>query len=539
MVMIVPERVHVPGFPNTAAARAKLDNALDATFGHGHTPGLFDPATQTIAVVQERPDAQRWTLGGGSPRAKVAGLSERARKEGWDIVEIDLDSNHAIVAHLTPAQRALRKRLALFAKVDPWAIEVCVEATGDRIDMVQLLRTPDISADADKALEFWRSALAVIPGADPQWRVERDPISGRVVFTRRIDPLLKVIDYPWDEEIGIDSIPFSVDEDGTPVRLKIVESNILIGGIPGSGKSGASTAILAGLSRLEHVALYGVDLKLVELDMWSPRFERTALTAASAHDLLGRLMAEMFERYKWLRLNKRKKFSADMFDDQHPLIVLVIDELARLVQTGDQKFTTEINGYLRQLVALGRAAGIVVITMTQKPETAVIPSSFRDLLAQRVAFATTTREMTDTVLGSGVSQNGGDAHLIPQSLKGANFLTNEESRTPRRTRAYWVPDEEVPTLAERTAHLKVGLRLPEPIPFDADLDIEEEGMPSKPGLADAFEGFDDVFDAPPSNDTDAVTFDLSALGEPDPRAVAPLRDEDFDTTPEADDIFAV
>lgn len=535
--MIVPERVSVPGFPNTAAARANLDKSFDATFGHGWTPGLFDTATQTVAVVQERPDVKRWRLAVGSRQAQVNGLIAEARDGGWDIVEIDFDENCAYVAHLTSAQRALRKRLALFAKVDPWAIEVCVEATGDRIDMVQLLRTPDISADADKALEFWRSALAVIPGADPQWRVERDPISGRVVFTRRIDPLLKVIDYPWDASIGIDSIPFAVDEDGTPVRLKIVESNILIGGIPGSGKSGASTAILAGLSRLEHVAIYGVDLKLVELDMWSPRFERTALTAASAHDLLGRLMAEMFERYKWLRLSKRKKFSADMFNGRHPLIVLVIDELARLVQTGDQKFTTEVNGYLRQLVALGRAAGIVVITMTQKPETSVIPSSFRDLLAQRVAFATTTREMTDTVLGSGVSQSGGDAHLIPQSLKGANFLTNEESRVPRRTRAYWVPDEEVPGLAERTAHLKVGLKLPEPIPFDADLDIEEEGMPSKPGLADAFEGFDDVFDAPSSNDDAPVTFDLSSLGDPDPRAVAPLRDADSGTT-EEDDIFA-
>lgn len=495
--MSVPERVHVPGFPNTAAARAKLDDSFDARFGHGFTPGILHD-DGTISVIQERPDAIRLALAADFRGSQADALAERVRQKGYDLVEVDLHERVAYACHLTPAARSIRKRLAALCKANLWDLEVAVELDPhdpNRVDQVQLLRSPEISPDRDKRIDFWRNALAAIPTADPQWKVDLDMVSGRVVLTRRTDPLLRTLDYPWDAPVSIESIPFAVDEDGQPVRLKIAESNILIGGIPGSGKSGGSTAILAGLSRLPNVAIYGVDLKLVELDMWAPRFERTALTAASAHDLLGRLMAEMFDRYKWLRLHKRKKFAPDMFSPEHPLIVLVVDELARLVQTGDANFTKEVNAYLRQLVALGRAAGVVVITMTQKPETAVIPSSFRDLLAQRVAFATTTKEMTDTVLGSGVSQNGGDAHLIPQALKGVNFLTNEESRAPRRTRAYWVPDEEVPDLAERTAHLRVGLTLPEPIPADADLDIEEEGF-SKPrahDLADPFADFGDPF----------------------------------------------
>jgi DNA segregation ATPase FtsK/SpoIIIE-like protein len=80
---------------------------------------------------------------------------------------------------------------------------------------------------------------------------------------------------------------------------------------------------------------------------------------------------------------------------------------------------------LRKLVALGRAAGIVVVVMmmmmmmvvvvvsTQKPSTDVIPSAIRDGVSVRTVFRCTTRDASDTILGSGWATNNISAAETP------------------------------------------------------------------------------------------------------------------------------
>ena len=55
---------------------------------------------------------------------------------------------------------------------------------------------------------------------------------------------------------------------------------------------------------------------------------------------------------------------------------------------------------LRLLVAKGRVAAIVPVLATQKPASGTIPTAIRDLIRERVAFATSTVEMTETIVGS-------------------------------------------------------------------------------------------------------------------------------------------
>lgn len=405
------------------------------------------------------PGAVRYALAPGTSASAYPRVDALAIQDGLRVIEWQPAAGVALAAPLDRATAALRDAASEYLRVQPHEVEMHtgIDEQG-RINSVLVTRFPKTDPDEKKRMESWLAILDAETNADENevWLLDSSD-SASMTWNLREDPLAAIQPYPWDAPISMDSIPFAVDDHGVPVCLKLYESNILVGGLPGGGKSAGATAILAGISRLERTALYGIDLKRVELSPWLSRFEDIAKTPEAALDLLKSLKVEMDARYLWLEANGLKKLSHTTFSAALPFIVLMIDELARLVLGSDKNINDEIKELLRDLVAMGRAAGICVVTMTQKPETAVIPSAFRDLLAQRVAFATSTRQMTATVVGDGIE--GADAHLIPQRLKGVNYLTNEESREPRRTRAYWVPDDEVAGIAERTAHLRIGLTL--------------------------------------------------------------------------------
>lgn len=459
------------------------------------------------------PGSVRYTLAPGTTPSQFPRVDALAMQDGLRVVEWMPAAGYAIAAPLDRATATLRDAAAAYLRVQPHEVEMYAKTDErGRINSVLVTRFPKTEVDEKKRMESWLAIFDAETQRDENevWLLDSSD-STTMVWNLREDPLATIQPYPWDAPVSMDRIPFAVDDHGVPVCLKLYESNILVGGLPGGGKSAGATAILAGVARLENVALYGIDLKRVELSPWLPRFEEIAKTSEDALDLLRRIEVAMMSRYEYLEAHGLKKLSPATFTAALPLILLMIDELAQLVLGGDKAVNDEIKELLRRLVALGRAAGVTVVTMTQKPETAVIPSAFRDLLAQRVAFATTTRQMTDTVLGDGVGANGGDAHLIPQSLKGVNFLTNEESREPRRTRAYWVPDEDVAGVAERTAHLRIGLNLSDGAdladPFANDDEVDHVGE-NEPAWKPFTEDDDPFADAPVGEE---VAFDLDAI----------------------------
>lgn len=305
-------------------------------------------------------------------------------------------------------------------------------------------------------------------------QTDQDRVDGVVQLMFRLhNPLNNVIAYDFNLPVTYRSVPFGVQENGELLCLGGLESNLLFGGTPGGGKSGGLTAYLAGISRLPNTAIIGLDPKRVEQGMWKSRFSRIAKTGEDALDVLQRLNEEMDRRYEWLDVNKRKKVTEDLLELM-PWLVLVPDELADLVANGITKDEKAADGnrmsLMRRLVSLGRAAGITVVPATQKPQSDVIPTSFRDLIQQRAAYATTNAAMTDTILGAGMSSNGGLSHTIAGLEKGVCYVVNESSRTPIKARTFWIPDDDVEAIAERTAHLRVQLDW-----LDAESDEDLDG----------------------------------------------------------------
>lgn len=68
---------------------------------------------------------------------------------------------------------------------------------------------------------------------------------------------------------------------------------------------------------------------------------------------------------------------------------------------GEAKQQKEFTTLLRDLVARGRAAGIVVVAATQRPSADILPTSLRDLFGYRWAFRCSTDASSDVILGHG------------------------------------------------------------------------------------------------------------------------------------------
>jgi S-DNA-T family DNA segregation ATPase FtsK/SpoIIIE len=255
--------------------------------------------------------------------------------------------------------------------------------------------------------------------------VLRDPANaGRAELTIvTCDPLAGAgTPWPWvgahQTNLGM-PVPLGVDEDGVHVWLDLAGHHVLVGGEPGAGKSNALSMIVATAALDPHVELWCLDAKLVELAPWrdlAKAFVGPDIEEATV--ALGVLQAEMTNRYQWLLEQKLRKVTPDT---GLGLVLVVIDELALYIQ-GKGKERDEFALGLRDLVARGRAAGIVVVAATQKPAADVVPTAVRDLFGYRLALRCSTREASDTVLGSGWAAAGFSAADIDPATRGVGLL---------------------------------------------------------------------------------------------------------------------
>jgi S-DNA-T family DNA segregation ATPase FtsK/SpoIIIE len=257
------------------------------------------------------------------------------------------------------------------------------------------------------------------------------------------------------------AIPFGVDEKGVEVTFPVLEANFLLGGIPGGGKSGGLNALLAGVMRLENTAIIFIDPKKVEFAFLKDRGSAFVTSLPDGIEVLSRVMTEVDKRTDELVSRGIKKFTPAEFSKEFPLIVIAIDELANLTSGGVTKDeVVENNNFatlLRRVISLGRAVGICVITATQKPEDKVVPSGLRDLISFRIAFKTTNYNMTDVILGTGASSNGGKSQDIPVSQKGMCYLLSETSTIPIRAKAYLITDDMLKDVVAHTLDKKIVL----------------------------------------------------------------------------------
>jgi hypothetical protein len=326
---------------------------------------------------------------------------------------------------------------------------------GAGVRLVVRLAPGTHTGDVEQAAEVLAASLGV-----RSLRAARDPDrADRVVVSIQVrDPFGSMVHHDGagflsDHADLWSSLPLGVDEDGTLVRLGLGERSLLIGGLPGGGKSGVVNLVVATAALDPRCRLWLFDGKIVELAPYGTVVHRMVgpdmADAIAALDELRAALDDRFTRLAGQRLRK--------VDPEGGFELVVVDELALYCAHPDRKAAAAFSERLRDLVARGRAAGVVVVAATQKPSSEVVPTALRDLFGFRVAMRCSSPEMSDTILGSGMATAGHSSTTIDPQTPGVGLLL-AEGGTPRLFRSLWLDDAAIDEVVARATILRASAR---------------------------------------------------------------------------------
>jgi len=243
-----------------------------------------------------------------------------------------------------------------------------------------------------------------------------------------------------------DPIHFGMDENGANFLVTLIYRNLLIGGEPGAGKSSLINTIVGHGALSLDCDLWLFDGKLVELSLWKDvAHQFVGNNIEHAIHALRCLQWEMDARYLQLEAVRRRKIDPR---DTLRIILAVIDELAyfsAIAGTKDQQelFIT----LLLDVVARGRAVGIITVVATQRPSAEIVPTKIRDIFGFRVAFRCTTDSSSDIILANGWASEGYSARSISPESIGVGFAL-AEGGTPVRFKAAILFDNDIESVVD-------------------------------------------------------------------------------------------
>jgi S-DNA-T family DNA segregation ATPase FtsK/SpoIIIE len=267
---------------------------------------------------------------------------------------------------------------------------------------------------------------------------------------------------------------------GEPVIADLARMpHLLIAGTTGSGKSvGINTFILSLLYQMtpEQCRMIMIDPKMLELSIYDgiPHLLTPVVTdPQKAVVALKWAVREMEDRYRKMskigvrnidgfnqRVGESKAkgevitrtvqtgfdretgeaiFESEEFDlEPLPYIVVIVDEMADLMMVAGK----DIEGAIQRLAQMARAAGIHIITATQRPSVDVITGTIKANFPTRISFMVTSKIDSRTILG----EQGAE-----QLLGNGDMLYMASGGRTKRLHGPFVSDAEVEAVVK---HLK-------------------------------------------------------------------------------------
>jgi len=300
-------------------------------------------------------------------------------------------------------------------------------------------RVIGLADDIARSMSAISARVAVIPGRNAIG-IELPNERRNMVFLRE---LLEANEFEHSEATL--SLALGKNIGGEPVFVDLARMpHLLIAGTTGSGKSvGVNTMILSLLYRMtpEQCKFIMVDPKMLELSVYDgiPHLLAPVVTdPKKAVVALKWTVKEMEERYKRMSklgvrnihgYNERveearakgemltrtvqtgfdKQTGQAIYEQEEmdyepmPYIVVIVDEMADLMMVAGK----DIEGAIQRLAQMARAAGIHMITATQRPSVDVITGTIKANFPTRISFQVTSKIDSRTILG----EQGGEQLL--------------------------------------------------------------------------------------------------------------------------------
>ena len=243
---------------------------------------------------------------------------------------------------------------------------------------------------------------------------------------------------------------------GTPHYVNVAKMpHGLIAGATGSGKSVAIHAVIASLlyrNGPNTLRFIMVDPKRVELTLYNgiPHLLTPVITDPKKAIMALKWAAkEMDRRYNILEENQvrdiesyhrtilepaKKKGKAEL-PEALPYIVIVVDELADIMQT----YPRELEAAIVRLAQMSRAVGIHLILSTQRPSVNVITGLIKANVPTRLALQVASQIDSRTILDTGGAE----------TLLGAGDMLymSADMQKPVRVQTAYISEDEVKKVA--------------------------------------------------------------------------------------------
>ncbi|ATW50573.1 P-loop NTPase family protein [Streptomyces peucetius] len=261
-------------------------------------------------------------------------------------------------------------------------------------------------------------------------------------------------------------LPFGTDQRGRNVDLTLMYDNVLIGAMPGMGKTfslrtpllAAALDVTAELLIWELKGTGDLDpLKKVAADYGSgPDDDTCAATLDSI-------------RYVYKDLERRAKVISSLPKDKcpenkvipslaanrslglHPL-VLAIDECQELFS--HDKYGKEAGALCTAIIKRGRALGVILLLATQRPDKDSLPPAISANVGTRFCLRVMGQIENDMILGTSMYRNGIRATSFTKSDKGIGYLVGAAD-DPQIVRGYYLDNPAADAICERARKARI------------------------------------------------------------------------------------
>jgi S-DNA-T family DNA segregation ATPase FtsK/SpoIIIE len=323
-------------------------------------------------------------------------------------------------------------------------------AKGVRVDKIVSLERDLARATRAERINI----LAPIPG--------KDTVGIELANSRKVTVTLRELlqSTDWEEGKNKGRLPLALGKDvyGKSIIADLAQMpHLLVAGTTGSGKSVCINALIASMLfrfRPDELKFVMIDPKVVEMQVYAklPHLYSPLVTdSKKVLQALQRIIREMENRYKIfaktgvrniVSFNARpaKKTQKELDDetvaagvspakprndatdagastetlkvpredeivipDRMPYIVVIIDELADLMQTAP----ADVESAIARITQMARAAGIHIIVATQTPRADVITGVIKANIPSRIAFQVASKIDSRVIL----DENGADRLL--------------------------------------------------------------------------------------------------------------------------------
>jgi S-DNA-T family DNA segregation ATPase FtsK/SpoIIIE len=255
-------------------------------------------------------------------------------------------------------------------------------------------------------------------------------------------------------------VPFGLDQRGRPVDVTLMYDNVLIGAMPGMGKTFSLrlpllAAALDPLAELLVWELKGTGdlkpLKRVAADYGSGPDDATA---AAALDSIRYVYGDLERRAKVISSLPKDKCPENKVTPElaqvrslglHPL-VLAIDECQELF--AHPEFGKEAGALCTAIIKRGRALGVMLLLATQRPDKDSLPTSISANVGTRFCLRVMGQIENDMILGTSAYKNGTRATTFTKRDRGIGYLAGAAD-DPQIVRTYYLDNPAADAICER------------------------------------------------------------------------------------------